>query len=67
MTLQQSSSPTSLNIKGSEKTSRKSPPSTSAAHQRAVPYARESLGKVCAKLFIIIIILQNLSHFDILI
>ncbi|KAL1536699.1 protein NEN4-like [Salvia divinorum] len=47
--LLQSSSPTRLNIKGSEKTSRKSPPSTSAAYQRAVPYARESLGKMTAR------------------
>ncbi|XP_042026799.1 protein NEN4-like [Salvia splendens] len=47
--LLQSSSPTSLNIKGSEKTSRKSPPSTSAGYQRAVPYATESLGKMTAR------------------
>ncbi|KAI3451124.1 hypothetical protein Pfo_007789 [Paulownia fortunei] len=33
-----------------EETSRRSPPSTSVAHQRAVPYARESLGKMTARM-----------------
>ncbi|XP_047956905.1 protein NEN4 [Salvia hispanica] len=47
--LLQSSSPTSLNIKGSEKMSRKSPTSTSSGYQRAVPYARESIGKMTAR------------------
>ncbi|KAL7104424.1 hypothetical protein ACP275_08G243900 [Erythranthe tilingii] len=32
-----------------ETTSRKSPPSTSAANQRAVPYAKESIGKMTAR------------------
>ncbi|XP_057783763.1 protein NEN4-like [Salvia miltiorrhiza] len=45
-TLLQSCSPTTLNT---EKASRKSPPSTSAVHQRAVPYARQSLGKMTAR------------------
>ncbi|KAH6760184.1 Polynucleotidyl transferase [Perilla frutescens var. hirtella] len=53
-----SGAPTTLNVKPLEnrgksicrdETSRKSPPSTSAGHKRALPYARESLGKMTAR------------------
>ncbi|KAK4430595.1 protein NEN4 [Sesamum alatum] len=39
-------SPTRGKSSTKEETSRKSPPSTSAGHQRAMPYARQSLGKM---------------------